>query len=241
VDSLRKAPATNTLIDEYGIDVLAALWLKVGQMIVVRAEGGDPNVITPAKALTYSRGRIYATLDWLTSQFTEAFFDRDSRFEPRRLWDFFEQVDRWRRGDRSPATVLRISSSWNIARTELNRLLQRVTASNEIRGPSSDQTENHDQTRLKAGLENKSPHEISVSKSHWKVDGQIISTLKVVGHRLTTTELLSEMKNRNSEDFSESTVKKRLAKMVLENRLTNDRKGEPPGYGLPEWGGSPGS
>src|SRR5262249_25415505 len=150
-------------------------------------------------------------------------------------------VDRWRHGNRTPATVLRISSSWNIARTELNRLLQRVTASNEIRGTSSDQTANRNQTRLKAGLADKSPHEISVSKSHWKVDGQIISTLKVVGHPLTTTKLLSEMNSRNSEPFSVSTVKKRLAEMVRENRLTNDRKGEPPGYGLPEGFGSPGS
>jgi hypothetical protein len=131
VDSPRKAPATNTLTDKFGIDVLAALWLKVGQMIIVKAEGGDPNVIIPAKALTFSRGRIYATLDQLTSQFAEAFFDRDSRFDPRRLWDFFDQVDRWRRGDRTPATVLRISSTFNIARTELIRLLQREAADHE--------------------------------------------------------------------------------------------------------------
>src|SRR5262245_43422234 len=108
-----------------------------------------------------------------------------------------------------------------------------MTASHEIRSPSSDQPENHDQPGLKAGLENKSPDEISVSKSRWKVDEQIISALKAVGHRLTTTKLLSKMDSLNSENFSESTVKKRLATMVLENRLTNDRKGEPPGYGLP--------
>jgi hypothetical protein len=131
VDSLRKAPATNSLTDIYGIDVLAALWLKVAQTIVVMADGGDPNVVTSVKALTDRCGSIYKILDWLTSQFTGAFFERDSRFEPQRLWDFVEQVDQWRRQDRTTARVLRISASFNIARTELNRLLQRETADHE--------------------------------------------------------------------------------------------------------------
>jgi hypothetical protein len=131
VDSLRKAPATITHIDKFGIDVRVGLWLKVGRTIVTMADGGDPNVITPVKELTDSRGLIYVILDWITSQFAEAFFDRDSRFEPRRLWDFVDQVGRWRRGDRTTASVLRISSTFNIARTELKRFWQRVTADHE--------------------------------------------------------------------------------------------------------------
>jgi hypothetical protein len=40
---------------------------------------------------------------------------------------------------------------------------------------------------------------------------------------------------------SESTVKKRLAQLVKDRRLTNDPKARPKGYGLPEWSGSSGS
>jgi hypothetical protein len=132
--SPRKALTINRLIDEFGIPVLGALWLKVGHMIVDRvdrAEGGDPNVIIPAKALSFSQGRIYATLDQLTSIVAEAFFDRDSRFDPRRLRDFVDQVDRWRRGDRTPATVVRIGSTFNMARVEVIRSVQGVTADHE--------------------------------------------------------------------------------------------------------------
>jgi hypothetical protein len=71
-------------------------------------------------------------------------------------------------------------------------------------------------------------------------DGQICDALRAIGHRLTTSELLSVM-NQSSMNPSESTVKKRLATMVKEGRLTNDPKARPRGYGLPEWTGSFGS
>jgi hypothetical protein len=74
----------------------------------------------------------------------------------------------------------------------------------------------------------------------WAIDHLIVDTLRAVGHRLTTSQLLSEMVKRG-ERPSESTVKKRLAAMVTDGRLTNDQKARPKGYGLPEWTSSPGS
>jgi hypothetical protein len=72
-------------------------------------------------------------------------------------------------------------------------------------------------------------------------DRQIIETLRAVGHRLTTTELIDEMAQRGLNP-SDSTVKKRLAAMVKNGQLTNDPKAKPRGYGLPEWrDGSSGS
>jgi hypothetical protein len=71
-------------------------------------------------------------------------------------------------------------------------------------------------------------------------DLQIIDTLRAVGHRLTTTKLLSAMTGRGLNP-SESTVKKRLAGLVKGRRLTRDPKASPRGYGLPEWDGSSGS
>jgi hypothetical protein len=75
----------------------------------------------------------------------------------------------------------------------------------------------------------------------WAVDQEIIDTLRSVRHRCTTMKLIDEMATR-ALDPSESTVKKRLAAMVKEHRLTKDPRAEPPGYGLPEWAdGSSGS
>jgi hypothetical protein len=76
--------------------------------------------------------------------------------------------------------------------------------------------------------------------SRWEVDSRIIDTLKLVNCRLTTTQLQQEMKRRGLV-VSPSTIKKRLAAMVKERRLISDLKANPPGYGLPEWNGSPGT
>jgi hypothetical protein len=73
--------------------------------------------------------------------------------------------------------------------------------------------------------------------SDWEVDPQIIETLRTIGHRLTTKALLAEMSKRGL-DPSGSTVKKRLAKLADDGRLTKDPKARPRGYGLPEWHGS---
>jgi hypothetical protein len=73
-----------------------------------------------------------------------------------------------------------------------------------------------------------------------KPDRQIIETLRAVGHRLTTTQLLEEMSKRELHP-AESTIKKRLAVMTGDGRLNNDPKAKPRGYGLPEWNGSSGS
>jgi hypothetical protein len=71
-------------------------------------------------------------------------------------------------------------------------------------------------------------------------DLQIIETLRAVGHRLTTTKLISAMTECGLNP-SESTVKKRLAGLVKSGQLDNDPKARPRGYGLPEWDGSRGS
>jgi hypothetical protein len=68
-------------------------------------------------------------------------------------------------------------------------------------------------------------------------DREIIETLRAVGHRLTTGGLLREM-TKLELNPADSTVKKRLAELVKDGRLTNDPKAKPRGYGLPEWGGS---
>jgi hypothetical protein len=70
--------------------------------------------------------------------------------------------------------------------------------------------------------------------SRWDVEPRIIETLRHVGQRRTTTKLLGEMSKRGLKE-SDSTVKKRLAEMVKDQRLTKDPKANPPGYGLPEW------
>lgn len=79
-----------------------------------------------------------------------------------------------------------------------------------------------------------------LSKFDRESDRLIEKTLRTVGHRLTTTALIAEMEKLELNP-SESTVKKRLAAMVKENRLDNKPKAKPKGYGLPEWDGSFGS
>ena len=49
------------------------------------------------------------------------------------------------------------------------------------------------------------------------------------------------MKEKYGEAISESTLKKRLAKLVSDRQLTNNQKVKPRGYGLPERDGSRGS
>lgn len=66
----------------------------------------------------------------------------------------------------------------------------------------------------------------------------IILTLQEVGHRLTTTRLLTELSRRDRE-WSERSVATWLARLVEEGTLTKDPRAKPPGYGLPEWGNSP--
>jgi hypothetical protein len=89
------------------------------------------------------------------------------------------------------------------------------------------------------------PPTTETDPGEWECDRQIIDTLRAVGHRLTTTELLSKMENRYVEKRqskpSESTVKKRLAVMTKDGRLDNDPKAKPRGYGLSEWDSSAGS
>ena len=62
-----------------------------------------------------------------------------------------------------------------------------------------------------------------VTPTHRESECQIVSTLRDVGHRCTTTELIREMDKRKLQP-SDSTVKKRLAEMVKERRLDKDRR-----------------
>lgn len=65
---------------------------------------------------------------------------------------------------------------------------------------------------------------------------EIIELLRTVGHRLTTSKLLSEFDNRGSVK-AESTIKLKLSRMVTAGLLSNRQDIKPhKGYGLPEWG-----
>jgi hypothetical protein len=77
--------------------------------------------------------------------------------------------------------------------------------------------------------------EAETNPSEWEVDRQIIETLRAVGHRLTTDDLLAEAANRGLI-LSEHTVKRRLAALVRDKRLTSGGRGRgSKGYGLPDW------
>ena len=65
-------------------------------------------------------------------------------------------------------------------------------------------------------------------------DRDIIETLRAIARRCTTTALLTQMNDRGLV-AADSTVKKRLAEMIKDGRLTKDPKARRPGYGLPEW------
>ena len=63
----------------------------------------------------------------------------------------------------------------------------------------------------------------------------IIDLIRSVGHRLTTSQLLSEFEHRG-QIKAESTIKLKLGRMVRAGLLTNRQDVRPPkGYGLPEW------
>jgi hypothetical protein len=65
-------------------------------------------------------------------------------------------------------------------------------------------------------------------------EADIIQTLREVGCRLTTSQLLTEL-SRRGRLHGTSTVRKALADMVDSQRLTNKQDCMPKGYGLPDW------
>lgn len=67
-----------------------------------------------------------------------------------------------------------------------------------------------------------------------RVAAAVVAALGAAGRRLTTTKLLAALAERGCE-FSERTVKGRLAEMVADGRLTADSGPASDGYGLPEW------
>lgn len=62
----------------------------------------------------------------------------------------------------------------------------------------------------------------------------VMSTLREVGERMTTTRLLEAM-GRAGHDFADSTVKNALSILVTTRRIDNRQDTSPRGYGLPEW------
>jgi hypothetical protein len=70
---------------------------------------------------------------------------------------------------------------------------------------------------------------------HDDEEREVIELIRSVGHRLTTTQLLSEFGQRG-QIKAESTVKLKLSRMVAAGLLTNRQDVRPhKGYGLPEW------
>jgi len=64
--------------------------------------------------------------------------------------------------------------------------------------------------------------------------GEIVQTLRAVGHRLTGEQLHSEMSARGFV-YSEAKVKSTAGTLVDLGQITNDQASNPKGYGLPEW------
>lgn len=64
---------------------------------------------------------------------------------------------------------------------------------------------------------------------------EIVELIEQVGHRLTTSEILSEFACRD-QIKAESTIKAKLGRMVKSGHLNNRQDTQPyKGYGLPEW------
>jgi hypothetical protein len=63
---------------------------------------------------------------------------------------------------------------------------------------------------------------------------EIKETLRGVGHRLTTAEVLRELSRRGYK-WGESTVKQTLATLVDTDEIDNRQDVNPRGYGLKEW------
>jgi hypothetical protein len=244
---------------DFGIE-----WQTVAEeALEVMAQGRDLLVTAsfmsdPGKPLP-----ILPLLEGLTKIFCRAAFYREIPFEPTKLWDFVGCVERWGCGDRTPEVFARAKTLFNIAVTDLNRLSAKAIAEAATRRartivsppePAGEQdsdpraenapseaveTSNRNSKQSTPPSPKPMPREEQDTRP-WVADGRIRATLEAVGHRLTTTELLAEM-SKIHPLVSESAAKKRLAVMVRERRLTNNEKAKPPGYGLPEWSGLPGS
>ena len=215
--STRNSPSPDENDTRYGIDDWAKVWrAAASQALDVMAENGDPNLVEIAST-HHQKGPVtlYVFLRGLTRRICEITSEKDDRFQPEQFWQFAKVVHRWCCGYRAPSDFVDARSALDIALVEINRITR---TERRQKGPARSE---------KAG-------------SSWNVDVEICETLKAVGHRLTTIELLSEMSVRYSA-VSDSTVKKRLAEMVRDKRLTNDPKARPRGYGLREWDGSLGS
>jgi len=63
---------------------------------------------------------------------------------------------------------------------------------------------------------------------------KIVQVLREAGHRMTTKEILSALRDKHG-DASEGTTKQHLAMLVQHKVLNNRQDVTPNGYGLPEW------
>lgn len=76
--------------------------------------------------------------------------------------------------------------------------------------------------------------ELAVSPVLDPEEEAIVGLIVSVGHRLTTTQILSEF-NRRGIIKAESTIKGKLAQLTKREVLVNRSDTSPKGYGLPEW------
>jgi hypothetical protein len=199
----------------YDFETVIDLWERLGASTLMMMVNGMSPHLEPLPLPSFEKGP-HSVLDFLeaaTRALCAFAYPRDPDFKPEVLWQFSGSVDQWC-ADQTASHCIRAKTAFELARTELNRTL----------------------SKHRSGRERGSRDGCSV----WEADGQIVETLKAVGHRLTTSPLLSKMSERY-ENVSVSTFKQRAAVMVREGRLTNDPKARPRGYGLPEWDGSPGS
>lgn len=65
-------------------------------------------------------------------------------------------------------------------------------------------------------------------------EADIREILEDAGQRLTTMQILAAL-DRAGKLWGESTVKRKLAEMVRDGQLTNEKERRPRGYGLPQW------
>jgi hypothetical protein len=219
VESPRDVPPPDAHPVGRTIRDLATAWHAAAHKALdIMSTGGDPSQAEwETRQPRENPPSVFRVLDGFTKLFCQSASDLELSLEPLKLLQFVELVELWCMGNQGAELYVRAKSYFRIADTEVNRVTK--------------------MSRKKAG-----PSKPVEGGPAWNVDGQIISTLKEVGHCLTTTQLLAEMQTQYPDDaISKSTVKKRLAVMVHEKRLTKNQTAAPRGYGLLDWDHVPGS
>jgi hypothetical protein len=217
VESPRNGPSPNQNTSQSNFWDLASLWQAIaGKSLDIMLKGGDPYVEEmPLPGSTKKPSPVFALLRAATKRLCNVASQHDEQFRQDNFQQLVRCVYRWCCGDRTPENLVNARMALDMALVDLNRASR--MARRNVRADAADK-----------------------ARSNWTVDDRILETLKTVGRRLSTTKLISAM-NARGRRVSVSTVKKRLALMVREKRLTNDTKAKPRGYGLREWDHSAGS